>query len=41
MIEKYFFTKQHLGSFQNEVLSNSGTTKVTFKYLAITTMSHI
>ena len=31
----------YLGSFQNEVLSNSGTIRVTFRYLAIATMSHI
>lgn len=31
----------YLGSFQNEVLSSSGTIRVTFKYLAIATMSHI
>lgn len=31
----------YLGSFQNEVLSSSGTIIVTFKYLAIATMSHI
>jgi hypothetical protein len=30
-----------LGSFQNEVLSSSGTMRVTFKYLATVTISHI
>jgi hypothetical protein len=34
-------SKHYLGSFQNEDLSNSGTTRVTFRYLAIATMSHI
>lgn len=33
--------KTHLGSAQKEALSNSGTISVTFKYLAIATMSHI
>ena len=31
----------NLGSAQNEVLSNSGTMSVTFKYLATVTISHI
>lgn len=31
----------YLGSAQKEVLSSSGTISVTFKYLAIVTMSHI
>lgn len=31
----------HLGSAQKDVLSSSGTISVTFKYLAIATMSHI
>lgn len=31
----------HLGSLQNEVLSSSGTIRVTFRYLAIATMSQI
>lgn len=31
----------HLGSAQKEVLSSSGTIRVTFKYLAIATISHI
>lgn len=41
--EKYRSRKHvdYLGSAQNEVLSNSGTIKVTFKYLAIATISHI
>lgn len=37
--EKYKLA--NLGSAQKEVLSNSGTISVTFKYLAIATMSHI
>lgn len=31
----------YLGSLQNEVLSNSGIIRVTFKYLAIATISQI
>lgn len=31
----------YLGSAQKEDLSSSGTIRVTFKYLAIATMSHI
>jgi len=33
--------KYHLGSAQNEALSNSGTIRVTFRYLAIVTISQI
>jgi len=31
----------HLGSAQNEALSSSGTIRVTFRYLAIVTISQI
>jgi hypothetical protein len=31
----------HLGSAQKDALSSSGTISVTFKYLAMATMSHI
>jgi hypothetical protein len=33
--------KYHLGSAQNEALSSSGTIRVTFRYLAIVTISQI
>lgn len=41
MATKGEFRITNLGSFQNEVLSNSGTISVTFKYLAIATISQI
>lgn len=41
LVLTWIYTNAYLWSFQNDVLSSSGTISVTFRYLAMATISHI